>query len=255
LKKQLVAVLASLSVSGQVCADEISDLIAASDSILSTVDNGSYIVSGLSYYAGIGGIAESDAIDAGLISQMQLDAYNNALAAVEGATYYNAEMFFQDQAEEALEQVSIAIDSFVDATGAMSQVITVFDMASQATDTETQLALQSYVTDNSLELTQGQVLEYNEALESVQTYSQMAAAFIQASQNDFITSTVDANTESWNESLLTSTASYSQVNDYLNISFVSQQNGVGFVGFFQSDMKSALDIMGAGQSIYEGQTL
>lgn len=255
MKKAALTLALSLSVSGQAYADEISDLVAASNSLITTMDAGQYAVSGLAYYSGVGGIAESNTIDSGIITQAQMDAYNTALADVQAATYYNAQMFFQDQADIALEQMSLAIDDFVDATSAMSQVITVFNMASEATTTETQLALQSYVNDNSLSITQGQVLEYNESLESVQTYSQMAAAFIQASQNDFITQTVDSNTESWNESLLTSTASYSQVNDYLNVSFVSQQNGVGFIGFFQADMKSALDVMGVGQSIYEGNTL
>lgn len=255
MKKALMTLAVSLSVSGQAYADEITDLINASNSLITTMDAGQYAVSGLAYYAGIGGIAESNTIDSGIITQAQMDAYNTALADVQSATYYNAQMFFQDQADIALEQMSLAIDDFVDATSAMSQVITVFNMASEATTTETQLALQSYVTDNSLSLTQGQVLEYNDALESVQTYSQMAAAFIQASQNEFITQTVDSNTESWNESLLTSTASYSQANDYLNVSFISQQQGIGFSGFFQADMKSALDVMGVGQSIYEGQTL
>jgi hypothetical protein len=255
MKKALMTLAVSLSVSGQVYADEISDLINASNSLITTMDAGQYAVSGLAYYAGIGGIAESNTIDSGIITQAQMDAYNTALADVQSATYYNAQMFFQDQADVALEQMSLAIDDFVDATSAMSQVITVFNMASEATTTETQLALQNYVTDNALSITQGQVLEYNESLESVQTYSQMAAAFIQASQNDFITQTVDSNTENWNESLLTSTASYSQTNDYLNVSFLSQQQGVGFSGFFQADMKSAMDVLGVGQTIYEGNTL
>lgn len=255
MKKALMTLGLSLSVSGQAYADEISDLVAASNSLITTMDSGQYAVSGLVYYSSIGGIAVSDTIDAGTISQSQVDAFNNALLAVENASFYNAQMFFQDQAEVALEQMSLAVDDFVDATSAMSQVITVFNMASEATTTETQLALQSYVTDNALSITQGQVLEYNESLESVQTYSQMAAAFIQASQNDFITQTVDSNTENWNESLLTSTASYSQANDYLNVSFLSQQQGVGFSGFFQADMKSAMDVLGVGQTIYEGNTL
>lgn len=255
MKKQLIALVASLSVLGQVNADEISDLIAASSSLTSSIDNASYIVSGLSYYAATGGIAESDTIDAGVISQMQLDAYNNALASVQGATYYNAQMFFQDKAEEALQQVSIAVDNFVDATGAMSQVITVFDMASQATDTETQLALQSYVTENSLEITQGQVLEYNDSLESVQTYSQMAAAFVQASQNEFITSTVDQQSQDFNASLFETTATYTQSTDHLMLTWSQTNESLGFINFFQDDMKSALDVMGIGQSIYEGQTL
>lgn len=255
MKKALLTLAVSLSVSGQAYADEISDLINASNSLINTMDNGQYAVSGLAYYAGVGGIAESNTIDSGIITQAQMDAYNTALADVQSATYYNAQMFFQDQADIALEQMSLAIDDFVDATSAMSQVITVFNMASEATTTETQLALQSYVTDNALSITQGQVLEYNDSLESVQTYSQMAAAFIQASQNDFITQTVDSNTENWNESLLTSTASYSQANDYLNVSFLSQQQGIGFVGFFQADMVSAMDVLGVGQTIYEGNSL
>lgn len=255
MKKALMTLAVSLSVSGQAYADEISDLVAASNSLITTMDNGQYAVSGLAYYSAIGGIAVSDTIDAGTITQTQMDAYNNALLAVEGATFYDSQMFFQDQAQVALEQMSLAVDDFVDATSAMSQVITVFNMASNATDTDTQLALQSYVTDNSLSITQGQVLEYNESLESVQTYSQMAAAFVQASQNTDINDIVDTHTEDWNQSLTTATATYSQINDTLNISFIDQQNGIGFVGFFQNDMKSALDVMGVGQSIYEGNTL
>ena len=255
MKKILTTLVLSLSVSGQVYADEISDLVNASNSLITTMDNGQYAVSGLAYYAGIGGIAESNTIDSGLISQAQMDAYNNALLSVQGATYYNAQMFFEDQADIALEQMSLAVDDFVDATSAMSQVITVFNMASEATDTDTQLALQSYVTENSLSITQGQVLEYNDSLESVQTYSQMAAAFVQASQDTNINDIVDTHTQDWNQSLTTATATYSQINDTLNISFIDQQNGLGFVSFFQNDMKSALDVMGVGQSIYEGNTL
>ena len=255
MKKVALTLAVSLSVSGQALGDEISDLINASNSLITTMDAGQYAVSGLAYYAGIGGIAESNTIDSGIISQAQMDAYNTALADVQSATYYSSQIFFEEQAEVALEQMSLAIDEFVDATSAMSQVISVFNMASEATTTETQLALQSYVTDNSLSITQGQVLEYNESLESVQTYSQMAAAFIQASQDTSINDIVDTHTQDWNQSLVSATASYSQINDTLNISFVDQQNGISFIGFFQNDMKSALDIMGAGQSIYEGQTL
>jgi hypothetical protein len=255
MKKALTTLAVSLSVSAPAYADEITDLVNASNSLITTIDNGQYAVSGLAYYAGIGGIADSNTIDSGIISQAQMDAYNTALADVQAATYYNAQMFFQDQAEVALDQMSLAVDDFVDATSAMSQVITVFDMASNATDTDTQLALQSYVTDNALSITQGQVLEYNESLESVQTYSQMAAAFVQASQNTSVTDIVDTHTEDWNQSLTTATATYSQINDTLNISFIDQQNGLGFVSFFQNDMKSALDVMGVGQSIYEGQKL
>ena len=255
MKKAVMTLAVSLSVSAPAYADEISDLVNASNSLVTTMDNGQYAVSGLAYYAGIGGIAESNTIDSGIISQTQMDAYNSALADVQSATYYNAQMFFEDQADIALEQMSLAVDSFVDATGAMSQVITVFDMAEQATDTETQVALQSYVTDNSLEITQGQVLEYNESLENVQTYSQMAAAFVQASQNDFITQTVDQQSQDFNVSLFETTAIYTQSTDHLMLTWAQTNESMGFINFFQNDMKSALDVMGAGQSIYEGQTL
>ena len=255
MKKALMTLGLSLSVSGQAYADEISDLVAASNSLITTMDSGQYAVSGLVYYSSIGGIAVSDTIDAGTISQTQVDAFNNALLAVENASFYNAQMFFQDQAEVALEQMSLAVDDFVDATSAMSQVITVFNMASEATTTETQLALQSYVTDNALSITQGQVLEYNDSLESVQTYSQMAAAFIQASQNDFITQTVDQQSQDFNVSLFETTATYTQSTDHLMLTWAQTNESMGFMNFFQNDMKSALDVMGVGQSIYEGNKL
>lgn len=255
MKKILTTLAVSLSVSAPAYADEISDLVNASNSLITTMDNGQYAVSGLAYYAGIGGIAESNTIDSGIISQTQMDAYNSALADVQSATYYNAQMFFEDQADIALEQMSLAVDDFVDATSAMSQVITVFSMASEATDTDAQLALQSYVTDNSLSITQGQVLEYNESLESVQTYSQMAAAFVQASQNEFITSTVDQQSQDFNVQLTQTTATYTQSNDHLQLTWNNTNESLGFFNFFQNDMKSALDVMGAGQSIYEEQNL
>tara|TARA_R110000803_G_scaffold56920_1_gene114485 strand:+ start:13967 stop:14626 length:660 start_codon:yes stop_codon:yes gene_type:complete len=219
------------------------------------MDSGQFAVSGLAYYAGIGGIAESNTIDSGIITQTQMDAYNSALGNVQSATYYNAQMFFEDQAEVALEQMSLSVNDFVDATSAMSQVITIFSMASEAATTETQLALQSYITDNSLSITQGQVLEYNDSLESVQTYSQMAAAFIQASQNDFVTQTVDQQSQDFNVSLLETTATYTQSTDNLQLTWNNTNQSLGFFNFFQNDMKSSLDVMGVGQSIYEGNTL
>lgn len=255
MKIAALTLAVSLSVSAPALGDEISDLVNASNSLITTMDSGQFAVSGLAYYAGIGGIAESNTIDSGIITQTQMDAYNSALGNVQSATYYNAQMFFEDQAEVALEQMSLSVNDFVDATSAMSQVITIFSMASEAATTETQLALQSYITDNSLSITQGQVLEYNDSLESVQTYSQMAAAFIQASQNDFVTQTVDQQSQDFNVSLLETTATYTQSTDNLQLTWNNTNQSLGFFNFFQNDMKSSLDVMGVGQSIYEGNTL
>jgi hypothetical protein len=54
----------------------------------------------------------------GHISKEQQDAYNAAVAAVQAATYTydpGADQYFQDQADQAMDEVSEMIDTYVEA--------------------------------------------------------------------------------------------------------------------------------------------
>ena len=60
---------------------------------------------GLSYYAGVGGIAPTNTIDQAILTQEQMDSYNSALAAVTSAVYYNTQTLLQDAHETEMVQL------------------------------------------------------------------------------------------------------------------------------------------------------
>ena len=83
-KSLLAALLATVTV--PLSANEIDDLVNASQSIRDTFAYCIKTIAGGESYAGEGYISPAMA-DSGLISKTQQDAYNAAVAAVQSATY------------------------------------------------------------------------------------------------------------------------------------------------------------------------
>lgn len=255
MRKTAIALVAFLSVSGVASAQtEIDNLVATSQDIVTTIKEAGFAVSGMGYYAGVGGITPDGFADAYKLTEQSVDSYNQALQAVKDATFYNAKMMFEDKHDEAMDNLSLAVDSFVLATEAIVEVVTVNEMATEANTVEGQLAVQSYIQANDVEITQAEVSAYNTSLDDVESYAQQAAAFLQASNNDYITSATDNEAQAYNNNSYSASITYTAANDYLNISWQSGYSH-GYVGFFNADFKTAEDIMGMGQSIYEGNTL
>ena len=184
------ALLASLIVSAPAHSNEIDTLVNASQSIRDSFKYGIQAVGGMQSYSSQGKIAPTGTTDSGKISYDQSDAYNQALAAVQNATYtYNpgAQEYFDQQADNAMSEVNIAVDTFVEASQAVIEVVVVNQMAEDAQnagDERGAMALQEYIEANDVVLADAEVDFYNESLENVESAAQVAAAYFAVANDE-----------------------------------------------------------------------
>lgn len=195
---RLKALLASLIVSAPAYSNEIDTLVNASQSIRDSFKYGIQAVGGMQSYASQGKIAPTGTVQGGKISYDQSDAYNQALAAVQNTVYtYNpgAQEYFDNQADQAMSEVNTAVDTFVEASQAVIEVVVVNQMAEDAQnagDERGAMALQEYIEANDVVLADAEVDFYNESLENVESAAQVAAAyFAVANDEDLIASADD----------------------------------------------------------------
>lgn len=193
---------------------EIDDLVNTSASIRSTFDYGIRAVGGMIAYAPVGGIAPTGTVDNGIISYGQADAYNAAVAAVQNATYtvdVGAQEYFDNAANQAMNNVSAAVDAYVSASAAVIEVVRVNEIASDAQaagDGEALAAVQDYIATNDVTLEQSEVDLYNDALTTVEENSQTAAAFYAIANDASLIESANQQADSLNATYETATESY-----------------------------------------------
>ena len=251
LRRAIATSLVCLSASGATADQTISDLATAADNLMDQVRLSRTLAAGASYYAGVGGIAPDGSVTAAQLSVQMVSAYNDALTNVQNNTYYNTSMLLDDQAEIALDNMSLAIDALVDATTTFATVGVVAEMAAEVDTVQEQLDFQEVVQVSDMSVTESDVEDYNTALADVETYAQEAAGFLAASNNVQITSTTD----DWAANNNVSMASYNSITydattDILIMDFYTDQNNgwatVGFEGFLTGEFKTADEIYTAG---------
>ena len=209
------------------------------------------LAAGASYYAGVGGIAPDGSITAAQLNVQMVSAYNDALQNVQSTMYYNTSMLLDDQADIALNNMSLAIDALVDATTTFATVGAVAEMAAEADTVQEQLDLQETVSVTDMSVTESDVEDYNTALADVETYAQEAAGFLAASNNAQITSSTDDWANQNNISMVSYNAvTYDATTDILFMEFLTEQNdgwaAVAFEGYLTDEFKTADDIYNAG---------
>lgn len=193
---------------------EIDDLVTASASIRASFDYGIRAVGGMASYAAIGGIAPTGTVDQGWISYAQADAYNAAVAAVQSATYpidAGAQQYFDDVADQAMQQVSVAVDAYVDAAAAVIEVVRVNEISADAQasgDNETAAAVQDYLNTNDVTLEDAEVDVYNDALVNVEEATQTAAAFMAIASSPDLIDSANQQANSLNSTYASATESY-----------------------------------------------
>lgn len=177
------ALLACLIASAPVNAQEIDELVNASQSIRDSFKYGIQAVGGIITYAPNGGIAPTGMVDAGYISEMQMQAYNDAMAAMQGKTYTydaGAQEYFDTQAQQAMELVDQAVSDYVAAAQVLIEVATINEMAQDAQasgDERDALAIQEYADSNDVLLDDTERLAYNDSLDAIEESAQQAAAY------------------------------------------------------------------------------
>ena len=170
-------------------ATEIDDLVSTSQSIRDTFAYGIKTIAGGASYAGEGYIAPVMA-ENGHISKDQQDAYNAAVAAVQAATYSydpGADQYFQDQADQAMDNVSEMIDAYVEAAQQIIMVATVNEMAQEAqsaADEREAMALQEFMGANDVTLQDEEIEAYNDALSNTEQAIQVAAAYMAVANDE-----------------------------------------------------------------------
>ena len=244
LLKKTVALLC-LSASVAHAEPTMTNLQGSAQAILDQLAASQDLTVGAVYSAGNGDIIAPGVMqDAAITEQMRLD-YNSDIQGVIDATYYNAEMLFQDQHEAAMANLDTAVDNLVAATAVLMEVQAVANMAANADTVTEQIAVQAVLTNNDMTITAADVSNYNSALGAVQSYAREAGAFLAASRNASMTSTVDNYAANTSTSLYGATVAYSATADIINVS-AANAFGLGFQGMLQNNMVSLEDVYAAG---------
>jgi len=238
--------------------DTINGVINTAQSIRDTFKYGIQAVGGMANYAGIGGIAPKGTVDPGFITAQQALAYNEAILTFKNANLTvnaNADDYFQQQAEQSMNNVSAAVDAYVQAATAVVTVVTVQEMAVDAAQSasednnEAAVAVQEYIEANDVLLEETEVDGYNDALTNMEETAQTAAAFV-AIAND-PTLLEEANTQAEDMQVTyeeVSDAFFDATSGVMTIAFVDQDTTVTLQ--LNSYFKTNTDIMNEGANSY-----
>jgi len=178
-------------------ANEIDNLVNASQDIRNTFKYGIKAIAGMDSYASRGFIGPDGTVDQGLIDKAKQDAYNAAVVAVQNAEYTydpNAQQYFEDEANNAMDVVSQTIDAYVEAAQVLIEVATVNELAQDAQEAEDDrqaMELQEYIAANDVTLQDQEVEEYNDALVAVQEATQVAAAYMAVANDETLLAAAD----------------------------------------------------------------
>jgi len=243
LKRTLA--LLCLSASAAHADPTMTGLNQSAQTILNQLSEAQSLTAGATYSAGNGDILAPGVMqDASITEAMRLD-YNSDLQGVINATYYNAEMLFQDQHEQAMVNLDTAVDNLVAATAVLMEVQMVANMAANADTVQEQMAFQAVLTNNDMSISAADVSNYNSALGAVQTYARDAGAFLAASRNATMTGTVDAYAANTSTSLYGATAAYSATADIMAVS-AGQAFGIGLQGLLGGNVVTLAEVYAAG---------
>jgi hypothetical protein len=243
LKK--AAALLCLSVSAAHADPTMTDLQGSAQTILNQLSAAQSLTAGATYSASNGDILAPGIMQTATVTeQMRLD-YNSDIQGVIDATYYNAELLFQDQYTATMVNLDTAVDQLVTATAVLMEVQAVANMAANADTVQEQMAVQAVLTNNDMTITAADVSNYNNALGAVQTYARDAGAFLAASRNASMTSSVDNYAANTGASLYGATVAYSATADIINVS-MGQVYSIGLQGLLGADTVTLADVYAAG---------
>jgi hypothetical protein len=223
----------------------MTNLQGSAQTILNQLSAAQSLTAGAVYSAGQGDILAPGIMQTATVTeQMRLD-YNADVQGVIDATYYNAELLFQDNYVATMANLDTAVDNLVAATAVLMEVQAVANMAANADTVQQQMAVQAVLTNSDMTITAADVSNYNNALGAVQSYARDAGAFLAASRNTTMTSTVDAYASTSGTSLYGATVAYSATADIMNIS-ATNVFGIGLQGLLQANTVTLADVYAAG---------
>lgn len=261
LKKTLALASLLASASAPVYAQALTEGEQAIQNLISSIqviDNqlslSITLTNGAVGYATVGGVTQDGAMNDAKITEAMLLAYQDAVASVQAADYntaQNAQELFLQQHEGAMANLSASVDRLADATLMLQQAVAVQELAAVADTRPEQAALQEMLSNDAYTIELGEVVEFNQSLEAVESYAQQAGAFMAAANNSDLTASIDSFAAQNNVTMGAYTAvTYTQSIDEFIIEWGA--TGSGWNGYMTSEMVDATDLYNAGE--YFAQT-
>jgi hypothetical protein len=257
MKKVAIAASVFLSVSAAQAEQSIDDLVAASKVIATKIKLGTHAATGAVDYMYEGKVIPdyTSSEDQYLISEAEVQAYNQAIVGVRSAMYFTSSMALEAKAEESIAAVKVAVDSFVVATTQLKEVEEVAVKAEAAKDSGSvadQTAVQEYVETNNVSITQEVVDDFNQSLTDIAVNAREAGAFLAASKDVQITETADRHAKEFNVSFENAQVTYSATNDILQFTWQQAINANhSFHGFMTT--VTADQVLSNGETLYAEQ--
>ena len=194
LKQIKVISLACLLGSGASAqqAPEIKDLYDAAIIIEQQVTLGAVLVLAATDYANASNIIADESFNQAHVSAEQLTSYNDAVdvvAAMDFSAAENASELFTAEYDSAMIMLGMSVDEL---SAASANVMAASVIASKALVADTRpesLALQNYLKD--IDITEEMRVDYNNALDAVGKWTQLSGAYLAASNNTSLTSSID----------------------------------------------------------------
>lgn len=171
-----------------------------------------------------------------------MDRYNSAIQSVINSTYQDASQVLIDQHNLAIENMHTAIDSLVEATVVLQEVVTVADMAADANTTEEQQQVQQVLQTQDMSIQQEEIDNFNTALVDVETYANQAAGFLAAAVSTDVTTAIDDYAATNNVAVASyASVQYDFATDYVIFDYGSY-GGVAVGSILLGNVKSAEEI-------------
>lgn len=258
--KKMATTLAALflSVSAAQSETTIDNLVEASRTIAVKLEQGRYAAFGAEAVASTGGVIDYSSVipEEYLITDADVAAYSEAVAAVQDALYYTTQMALEEKAAQSMVKVSDAVDTLIVASVQLSIASEVEEkatVAQETNDVEEQLEVQQFLETHDVSIKQETVAEYNSALTDIAVNARDAGAFLAASKNESLTSISDQHAQDYGQSMAEASISYSATNDILSVQWATNIGGISFHDFLTSDYVSAADVLSTGEAIYLDQ--
>ena len=245
-----------LTMTGQ---EKIDALINSLGAIKNRVTDVGTMTVGAVGYTALGGVIVDDAMNDGLITQDELDAYLEAHDLVinhDYSTATTAQELFTQEYQGAMNNLDEAIDLLADASAEILTATGVMEAAAIADTSPEQTALQGMLGEDQYSIDQAEVDAYNQAVAQVENYAQQAGAFMAAANNAELTASIDSYSQVNNFVVGNyTTITYTQSIDEFVINWDNDGFGSGWQGYLTEDMVSADDLFGAGEYVAEYGTM
>jgi hypothetical protein len=256
MKKIAMLISVFLSVSAVQAEQSIDDLVETSKIIATKIELAKYAATGAVDYMYQGKVIPDYTAVEGkyLISEAEVQAYNEAILGVQNAMYFTSVMALESKAEESIIAVKVAVDSLVVATTRLKEVEEVAVKAEKARDSgsvEDQTAVQEYLETNNVSIKQETVDDFNQSLSDIAVNAREAGAFLAASKDVRITETADRHAKEFNVSFENAQVTYSATKDILEFTWEQAYANHGFHGFMTN--VTADQVLSNGEMLYADQ--